>query len=168
MKGLSLTQPWATLVAIGAKRIETRGWSTSYRGELLIASAKKFPRDCQGLCFEPPFLYPLIFAGFDRVDGLSLGCIVAVAELVDVFSTNVIDATKRTPEALYELEHEREFGDYSMDRFGFVLANVRKLSTPVPAAHVDRDGTVKPGGALGLWSVPQVVLDLVAGQGGLL
>ena len=32
VKALSLTQPWATLVAMGAKRIETRSWATSYRG----------------------------------------------------------------------------------------------------------------------------------------
>ena len=31
MKALTLTQPWATLVAIGAKRIETRIWRTDYR-----------------------------------------------------------------------------------------------------------------------------------------
>jgi hypothetical protein len=36
MKGLTLTQPWATLVAIGAKRIETRSWPTRYRGLLAI------------------------------------------------------------------------------------------------------------------------------------
>lgn len=34
MRGLSLTQPWATLVAIGAKKIETRSWTTTYRGAL--------------------------------------------------------------------------------------------------------------------------------------
>ena len=39
MKVLTLTQPWATLVAIGAKRIETRSWATKYRGPLLIHAA---------------------------------------------------------------------------------------------------------------------------------
>jgi hypothetical protein len=38
MKALTLIQPWASLVAIGAKRVETRGWRTSYRGPLAIAS----------------------------------------------------------------------------------------------------------------------------------
>ena len=36
MKALSLRQPWATLVAIGAKQIETRSWSTAYRGTIAI------------------------------------------------------------------------------------------------------------------------------------
>ena len=43
MKALTLTQPWASLVAIGAKRIETRSWSTPYRGLLAIHAAKGFP-----------------------------------------------------------------------------------------------------------------------------
>ncbi len=36
MRTLTLTQPWATLVALGAKTIETRSWQTSYRGPLAI------------------------------------------------------------------------------------------------------------------------------------
>lgn len=43
MKALSLTQPWATLVAIGAKKIETRSWSTSYRGPVAIHASKGYP-----------------------------------------------------------------------------------------------------------------------------
>jgi activating signal cointegrator 1 len=44
MKAITLTQPWATLVAIGAKRIETRSWPTNYRGPLAIHAAKGFPK----------------------------------------------------------------------------------------------------------------------------
>ena len=40
MKALTITQPWATLIAIGAKRFETRGWSTPYRGPLAIHAGK--------------------------------------------------------------------------------------------------------------------------------
>lgn len=39
MKALTLRQPWASLVALGVKTIETRGWSTSYRGPLAIHAA---------------------------------------------------------------------------------------------------------------------------------
>ena len=38
MKALSLHQPWASQIAAGSKTIETRTWSTSYRGDLLIVS----------------------------------------------------------------------------------------------------------------------------------
>ncbi len=40
MKALTLTQPWASLVAVGAKRIETRSWETNYRGTIAIHAAK--------------------------------------------------------------------------------------------------------------------------------
>ena len=44
---LSLIQPWATLVAIGAKKVETRSWKTPYRGWLAIHASKAFPKDAQ-------------------------------------------------------------------------------------------------------------------------
>lgn len=43
MKALTLWQPWASLVALGAKRIETRSWSTTYRGPLAIHAAARKP-----------------------------------------------------------------------------------------------------------------------------
>lgn len=54
MKALTLWQPWASLIAVGAKTIETRSWSTTYRGPLAIhaaATTKGFdtlPGDCEG------------------------------------------------------------------------------------------------------------------------
>jgi hypothetical protein len=45
MQALSLWQPWASLIAIGAKTIETRSWGTRYRGRIAIhAAAKRIPR----------------------------------------------------------------------------------------------------------------------------
>lgn len=40
---MTLHQPWASLVAVGAKTIETRSWSTTYRGPLLIHAAARKP-----------------------------------------------------------------------------------------------------------------------------
>lgn len=54
MQALSLWQPWATLIAIGAKTIETRSWGTRYRGRIAIHAAKTtkgidaLPGDCEG------------------------------------------------------------------------------------------------------------------------
>lgn len=43
MRALTLHQPWATLVAIGAKRIETRSWHTAYRGLVAIHAGRHRP-----------------------------------------------------------------------------------------------------------------------------
>ena len=37
---LSVKQPWASLIASGKKSIETRSWTTSYRGPILICSGQ--------------------------------------------------------------------------------------------------------------------------------
>lgn len=41
MKALSVKQPWANLIASGAKTIETRTWYTPYRGPLVIVSSRQ-------------------------------------------------------------------------------------------------------------------------------
>lgn len=48
MKAITLWQPWASLIALGAKTIETRSWQTSYRGPIAIHAAASTP----GLLWE--------------------------------------------------------------------------------------------------------------------
>lgn len=147
MKALSLTQPWATLVAIGAKRIETRSWSTHYRGPIAIHASKGFPRDCRDLCATQPFLRELTRVGLSMPE-LPLGAVVATARLAYVFLTgdalNYQDRSRtvRGPSGLtYEMTpQEITFGDYSPGRFGWVLTDVVRLPSPIPAK-----------GSLGLW-----------------
>ena len=43
MKVLTIRQPWASLIAVGAKTIETRPFSTKYRGPLAIHAGLKRP-----------------------------------------------------------------------------------------------------------------------------
>lgn len=149
MRGLSLTQPWATLVALGAKRVETRSWSTAYRGELLIQAAKGFPRDCQELCATEPFLSVLKAAGYTHTRELPVGVVVAVCKL-----TGIVRTEQWTDMSQGLLKHEIEFGDYSRGRFGWALADVHRLRTPVPVK-----------GALGLWSVPPDVIAEIRKEG---
>lgn len=40
MRTISLWQPWATLIAIGAKHYETRSWNIHFRGEIAIHAAR--------------------------------------------------------------------------------------------------------------------------------
>jgi hypothetical protein len=134
VKALSLTQPWATLAAIGAKRIETRSWRTSYRGSLLIHAAKGFGREARAKCLEEPFRSALsqVLSAPDAWDELPRGKILAVCELRDCV---LIKGPRDVPSP------EREFGDYSPGRYAWHLSDVRKLETSVEAR-----------GMLGLWT----------------
>ena len=158
MKALSLTQPYATLIALGAKRIETRSWSTSFRGPIAIHASKGFPREYQESCAIEPFLSVLKAAGFTNTNELPKGAIVAVGRLVYVFLTGDtlnyrhLDRTVRGPNGLtYQITpQEIEFGDYSPGRFGWVLTDVVRLEQPIPVK-----------GALGLWNVPPMVMEQI-------
>jgi hypothetical protein len=131
MKALTLRQPWATLVALGAKRIETRGWATHHRGPLAIHAGLSLAS--LGLAQQPPFQQAL-----DGED-LPRGVIVAVVELVDC----ILITTEETIPA----EPERSFGDYHPGRYAWHLASLIRLPLPpVPAR-----------GRLGLWACSDVV-----------
>lgn len=83
MKALTLHQPWASLVAEGVKTIETRSWSTKYRGQLAIHAGKTKANVMEtGPEIWAPFIDP------DRpgrlVHPMNFGAVVAVAQLVDV------------------------------------------------------------------------------------
>ena len=170
MKALSLTQPWASLVAIGAKRIETRSWYTPYRGSIFIHASKGFPAWAQEACDEDPFydlltraglLWPvgdetLTYKAAERYAALPLGAIVAAARIMDVEATG--DVARRvgtgwsfelSPLDRWELtKQEAAFGDYSPGRFAWLLGDIRPLASPIPCK-----------GALGLWNVPNEILS---------
>jgi hypothetical protein len=138
MKTLTLTQPWATLVAIGAKKIETRSWSTNYRGPLAIHAAKGFSTWAKEECWDVDFCVPLNNAGYKIFDmdtgatDLPLGAVIATCELVDVIRIYADTDIPGKPELM--------FGDYTVGRYMWKLENVVCLPEPIPAK-----------GSLGLW-----------------
>jgi len=162
VKALTLTQPYATLVAIGAKRIETRSWATAYRGPLAIhAGAGLGPvggwRGLAQLTMSQPFKAALedgaargLVPAYD--EELPRGAIVATCELIGIRPIGIEqngDATILADDMISFtpiLGNERAFGDYTPGRWAWLLADVRPLATPIPAR-----------GAQGLWEweVPQ-------------
>lgn len=130
MKVLTLTQPWATLVAIGAKRYETRSWATRYRGPLAIHAAKGFPRHAQDLMLDEPFKWVLARGGYTDPEELPRGVIVAQVELVGCF------ATEGKPQAgalVQPALFEAVFGFFGPGRYAWALDKLRRLERPVPA-----------------------------------
>ncbi|WP_331281011.1 ASCH domain-containing protein [Brevibacillus thermoruber] len=79
MKAITIHQPWATLIALGEKRFETRSWATKYRGPLAIHAGKKVDRDA---CEAEPIRSVLAKHGY-TADNLPTGVILAVGEMVD-------------------------------------------------------------------------------------
>ena len=112
MKALSLWQPWASAILLGHKRIETRHWSTRYRGPLLIHAAKKWDRD----------LRETAEIGGLPAD-LPLGALICTAMLVDIRPTEQLAGISAD---------ERWWGNYGPGRFGWLLEDVEPLPAPIP------------------------------------
>jgi len=135
---LTLRQPWCSLVALEAKRIETRSWRTSYRGWLAIHAAKTLPAAERLLCEQEPFRTALLRdTMLDPTRPLAAqlprGCIIAVAWLDSCLPMETIEQPG---------ELERSFGDYAPGRYAWYLSRVYRLEPPIPAR-----------GALGLWRI---------------
>ena len=121
MKALTLWQPWASLVILGYKKIETRSWSTVHRGKLAIHAAKQEPKSvfsttarifseeaklAVGMC--------LAYYGAQTFNELPRGCVLGEVDLVLCEPSGNVDLMKL--ESL-----ERVLGDYSLHRFAWHL-----------------------------------------------
>lgn len=128
MKVISLTEPFATLIKEKKKRIETRSWKTSYRGELYIhASSTRVPKEWK----ENKELMNLV------QEELTFGKIICKCNLVDCIEMTEewIDKIKK------EQPEEYVCGIYEKGRYAWVLKKIEPLEEPI---------TVK--GHLGIWN----------------
>lgn len=160
MKALSIWQPWASLIAVGAKRYETRSWTTRYRGPIAIHAARHWDVECSANLSRyavQAALAPCV--GIDpkryivsKCD-LPFGAIVAIAVLADVVPTAALQS---------EILAERTLGNFEPGRFAWRLERVERLLSPIPCAG--RQGLWETG-AFGNRMVPleQHVEELKAG-----
>jgi len=131
LKALSLLQPWASLAVMGHKTIETRSWTTSYRGTLLIhASTGKGGAAIASL--------PAIQIHIPDFKSLPFGAIIGEVNLKDIVRMMDLDLPLEILERL-SLE-ERAFGPLQGARFGWIFQDPVIYDPPIPAK-----------GSLGLW-----------------
>jgi activating signal cointegrator 1 len=120
IKALSLWQPWASLMAAGVKRHETRGWSTPYRGPLAIHAAKTL--DEAG---APEDLCIAVFGRHWRA-AMPLGAVVAIGDLRGCLPA--AEVAPRTTRA------DREAGNFTPGRWAWRIDDVRPLAEPIALA----------------------------------
>lgn len=130
MKALTISQPFADLIATNGKFVENRAWECLYRGPLAIHAGK----GTQYLTRKELARHPT-------------GCIIAVCQ---------VEGCIHVPSAREDLRLGRRHGRYSPEAlkvildhehtegpFGIVLGSIVRLDDPIPI-----------NGALGLWNVP--------------
>lgn len=153
MKAITILEPWASLIACGRKKVETRGWNTNYRGIIAIHAAKSSrvvdrPHNYKALPAFLALMYQQVHEEKKEIeymrDGLNLGCIIATAKLIDckkviktidekvgkyIAPNNKIILEDGTTLKGYD---EYRLGDFTPGRYAWILKDIKKIN-PVPA-----------------------------------
>ncbi len=129
MRCISIRQPWATLVASGAKRIETRSWKphglTSGQFVAIHAGRRWTPYERHLCADDLVFKQCLDLAtqrGLWSSDQPPLGCVIAIARFHHCAPVSELVGIS---------QQERRFGDYRPGRFGWIFSEVQPLA-PIP------------------------------------
>lgn len=158
LPALTIWAPYPQLIADDQKRIETRSWCPTYRGEVAIHVASSREVDPA----DPVWQYT------DGAPHLHVrGAVIAVASLVESVEIReyteallpgienrmgelVLRRTRRSPVII---DNQRPFGWFASGHYGLVLDCVRVLKTPVPVR-----------GGQKLWRLPDDATDAVLRQ----
>lgn len=145
MRALTIRQPWASLIAAGVKTIETRSWSTKYRGPIAI-HAGKHPVETNTVGYWWEGNYPL-------------GAVVATCTLADVVP--IVDdsdmsalapyvrvmrdtrlALRRTdaPSWPEDITNQLPFGDFTPGRYAWLLTDITPTTVRCPICRDNATG----------------------------
>lgn len=138
MKALTVCQPYARLITIGAKRVENRTWYTPFRGALLIHAGKS--RDWLDGDEE----------GRYAADPLEFGFIVGRCRVVHCLGTSGIEINARTS-AFYQALLSPAHREHVNGPWCLVLDSIVRFAEPLPWR-----------GAQGLFDVPDDVVARLA------
>ncbi len=125
MKAITIEQPFATLVAMGEKTIETRAWSTDYRGPIAIHSKETYK------AVKDAYICSVIDTHGLDVESLPKGKIIATAKLVDCRKIE----TQSIP-----CYPQLAFSTFNPGWYELIFEEILLLEKPIPA-----------DGSSGLW-----------------
>lgn len=124
MKAISLWQPWASLIAEGVKKTETRSWPApegivAGLDRIAIHAAKRWDGEVIAAVKE---LWEPLFGDKE----LPLGRIVATCSLCHVYRTDSPGWYNNQ-----DVMDSRPYGDYGPGRYIWLLRDIRKLEKPL-------------------------------------
>jgi len=138
VKALTISQPFASLIASGEKFVENRTWSTNYRGPLANHAGK-----------GTQYLTRAELASYPN------GCLISVANLVACVSLEEIierdsssrDRKKLIPGTMLNWSEVRRH-KHTEGPWCWILGDIRPLIRAIPMR-----------GAQGLWEIPDSLVE---------
>lgn len=152
MKALTVQQPWAWAIALGAKKIENRTQSWRHRGPLAIHAGARVSE--RGVGMVPELMARDGWGSADSIRQWMLeeivhGAVIAVTDLADVHWTVASDCCGTWAEQAYT-EVTSSGVRRRTEVAHLVLDDVLALNEPVPCK-----------GRLGLWNLPEDVAEII-------
>ena len=130
MKAITIHEPYASLIIMGIKRFETRGWSTNLRGSLAIHAARQEMTQEGKKVAEKYDITP------------QYGKVLGVVEIINCFkcqSDNLLSSSEsRAQWIIGEESEEKEFGWFTVGRFAWQMKVLEKFEIPIPAKGQQR------------------------------
>jgi hypothetical protein len=133
IKALSILQPFASLIVLGAKHYETRSWTTDYRGSLAIHASKRLLEKWLMLCLQEPAHSVLRAAGYRFSTDLPRGLILGTVDLLDCIPVEQLQSAIQEGRLPDFTAQELLLGDYRPGRYAWRLGNPRLLTVPAAA-----------------------------------
>lgn len=130
MKALSIKEPFASLVSVGIKKIETRSWKTNYRGEIYIHASLSKTNSSDKNRFDK--LVSLLPENYELKYG-NIICKCNLKDCVYMSEDYVLEMQNNTIEYLC--------GRYEVGRYAWILEDIEILAKPILAK-----------GKLGIWN----------------
>ena len=144
MLAITLHEPWASLITVGAKRFETRSWAPprSLIGQRIAIHAAKRKVNLLELSGEVCDAVNDVMGTDKWMKFLPLGCVLCTATLKDVYKIvggSEMDGTafvtrmdgSRLVLRREEIRNELLFGNLGFGRYAWVLEDVEKLERPI-------------------------------------
>lgn len=148
MKAITIWQPWASLVMMGAKQYETRSWQTKHRGPLAIHAGQS--RHTVDLIYTNPIIRTHYHAKHMLDErAIPFSAVLGVVLLMECFEVQPAGEHETTLMRTTEKNHAREtwlkqdesrLGDFTPGRFAWELRVVEIFRSPIRAR-----------GSQGLW-----------------
>lgn len=160
MRALCLTQPWASLMALGLKRNETRSKPLAFNGDIAICATKEiwkqavpeYAAEALQVMWEHRELFQKAYGYASNVRdlyfNLPFGQVVCVVTKTGCVACSDDNGDDRSLTPL-----ELRLGGYSRGRFYYPTNNLRRLESPV-----------KVNGKQGVFFLPEDIELKVIGQ----
>ncbi len=145
MRIITLHQPWASLLAVGPKKYETRSWKTKHRGWIAIHAALNFNRFITDAHYR--FEKELKEMGIEPIMSTPRGAVVAIAKL-----ERIIHCGSNREILIPDYHEVLDYGDYSPGRWVWVFSEIVPVEPAIPA--IGRQG-------LWNWDAPGTIQLLI-------